>query len=120
MESVIDSAGKPPTQVCHKGLQTQRGYLQCFEIMVNFWEQTTPYPLLEIENDEQYSPASVLTLKVHPPGLPVHETFFDEVVPLAKELSQTDQHSIGFGASSKEVSVLDWVNFWFKGPEWYK
>ncbi|PHT40022.1 hypothetical protein CQW23_18876 [Capsicum baccatum] len=49
------------------GLQTQRGYLQCFENMVNFHDQTTPYSLLEIANDERYSPASVLTLKVHPP-----------------------------------------------------
>ncbi|PHU18268.1 hypothetical protein BC332_13963 [Capsicum chinense] len=35
--------------------------------MVNFRDQATPYPLLEIANDEQYSPASVLILKVHPP-----------------------------------------------------
>ncbi|PHT95553.1 hypothetical protein T459_03435 [Capsicum annuum] len=34
--------------------------------MVNFRDQTSSYPLLEIANDERYSPASVLTLKVHP------------------------------------------------------
>ncbi|PHT90363.1 hypothetical protein T459_05476 [Capsicum annuum] len=34
--------------------------------MVSFRDQTTPYPLLEIANDERYSPARVLTLKVHP------------------------------------------------------
>ncbi|PHU18184.1 hypothetical protein BC332_13879 [Capsicum chinense] len=69
-------------------------------------------------------------------SLPVHGTFFDEVVPSTKELSQTDQqgkpflpktcaylfsafHRLSNGVS-KEVSVCDWVNFWFKGPEWYK
>ncbi|PHU07708.1 hypothetical protein BC332_24197 [Capsicum chinense] len=68
-------------------------------------------------------------------GIPVHETFFDEVVPSAKELSQTDQQGKPFlpktcaylfsafyrlsNGASKEVSIHDWVNFWFKGPERY-
>ncbi|PHT40175.1 hypothetical protein CQW23_19029 [Capsicum baccatum] len=68
-------------------------------------------------------------------SLPVHRTFFDEVVPLTKELSQTYQQGKPFlpktcaylfsefyqlsNGASKEVSVHDWVNFWFKGPERY-
>lgn len=68
-------------------------------------------------------------------GLPVHGTFFNEVVPSAKELSQTDQQAKPFlpktcaylfsafyrlsNGAYKEVSVRDWVNFWFKGPERY-
>ncbi|KAF3655646.1 hypothetical protein T459_00821 [Capsicum annuum] len=43
-----------------------RGYLHYLENMGNICDQMTPYPLLEIANDERYSPASVLTLKVHP------------------------------------------------------
>ncbi|KAF3634618.1 hypothetical protein FXO37_26386 [Capsicum annuum] len=169
--------------------------------MVNFSDQTTPYLLLEIANDERYSPASILTLKVYPPvigafpldkgspdmslyldkwstnekidvldfnkafcelwhsstnticvvigmlsislwdlrmieGLPIHRAFFDEVVPSTKELSQTDQQGKLYfpktcaylfsafyrlsNTASKEVSVHDWVNFWFKEPQRYK
>ncbi|PHT55431.1 hypothetical protein CQW23_03917 [Capsicum baccatum] len=218
---------------------TERCYLQCFENMVNFRDQKELYPLLEIANDERYSPTSILTLKVHPPvigvfplnrgspdmsfdldkwltkeeidfldfnkfmkttafvlhssthdkesaatypkgsnkglvtwnypqsgpfvnfgilrliqyvsalvrflfyygtrmirDLPIHGTFFDEVIPSAKELSQIDQQGKPFlpktcvyffstfyrlsNGVSKEVSIHDWVNFWFKGPEQYK
>ncbi|PHT87471.1 hypothetical protein T459_09577 [Capsicum annuum] len=66
---MLRSPGKPRStypQIC-PGIQMQRGYLQCFENMVNFSDQTTPYLLLEIANDERYSPASILTLKVYPP-----------------------------------------------------
>ncbi|KAF3682765.1 hypothetical protein T459_27474 [Capsicum annuum] len=150
-----------------RDLHTPRGYLHCLDNMVNFCDQTTPYTLLEIANDEQYSPASILTLEVHPPafcklwhsstnticvgtgelsislwdmrmigGPPVHGTFFDEVIPSSKELSQTDQQGKLFlpktcaylfsafyrlsNGASKKVSVHDWVNFWFKGLERYK
>ncbi|KAF3641818.1 putative B3 domain-containing protein-like [Capsicum annuum] len=69
-------------------------------------------------------------------GHPLHRTFFDEVVPSAQELTQADQQGKPFlpkicaylfsafyrlsDGASREVSVHDWLNFWFKGLERYK
>ncbi|KAH0776103.1 hypothetical protein KY290_007514 [Solanum tuberosum] len=68
-------------------------------------------------------------------GLPVQGHFYDEVVPSAKELTQTDtQKELLFPQSCRylfsafyklakddlqEVSVHDWVKFWFRGPNRY-
>ncbi|KAH0709108.1 hypothetical protein KY284_010535 [Solanum tuberosum] len=68
-------------------------------------------------------------------GLPVQGHFYDEVVPLAKELTQTDTkkelllpQSCRYLFSAfyrlakddiQEVSVHDWVMFWFRGPNRY-
>ncbi|XP_016442428.1 uncharacterized protein LOC107767842 isoform X2 [Nicotiana tabacum] len=69
-------------------------------------------------------------------GLPIHGIFYDELVPSAQELMQAYQHGKPFlpktcaylllafyrlsDGDSKEVSVRDWVSFWFKGPNRYK
>lgn len=68
-------------------------------------------------------------------GLPVHGSFYDEVVPSAKELTQMDHQAKPFLPESclylfsafhrlakgefHEVSVRDWVGFWFRGPSRY-
>ncbi|PHT56866.1 hypothetical protein CQW23_05352 [Capsicum baccatum] len=78
-------------------LQTWRGYLQCFENMVNFRDQMTPYPLLEIANDERYSPASVLTLKIHPPVI--------GVFPLDRASSDMYLH-LDKWSTKEEINVL--------------
>ncbi|KAH0688041.1 hypothetical protein KY284_018594 [Solanum tuberosum] len=68
-------------------------------------------------------------------GLPVQGHFYDEVVPSAKELTQTDtKKELLFPQSCRylfsafyilakddlqEVSVHDWVKFWFRGPNEY-
>ncbi|KAH0764534.1 hypothetical protein KY285_000405 [Solanum tuberosum] len=68
-------------------------------------------------------------------GLPVQGHFYDEVVPSAKELTQTDtQKKLLLSQSCRylfsafyrlakddlqEVSVHDWVKFWFRGPNRY-
>ncbi|KAH0665733.1 hypothetical protein KY285_026939 [Solanum tuberosum] len=68
-------------------------------------------------------------------GLPVQGHFYDEVVPSAKELTQTDTkkelllpQSCRYLFSAfyrlakddlQEVSVHDWVKFWFRGPNRY-
>ncbi|MCE2055597.1 hypothetical protein HAX54_042986 [Datura stramonium] len=69
-------------------------------------------------------------------GLPVHGDFYDEVVPSAKQLIQADPHGKPFflktcaylfsafnrlsKGASQDVSVHDWMSFWFKGLERYK
>ncbi|PHT89744.1 hypothetical protein T459_04857 [Capsicum annuum] len=156
--------------------------------MVNFRDQTAPYPLLEIANDERYSPTSVLTVKVHPPDKVSATTYpkgsnkdlatwnypqsdfgefyyvtcywewVEDVFNHSKEVlertkiydavfaslftydvnenilqafcelwhSSTNTICVGIAfyrlsnGVSKEVSIRDWVNFWFKGPERYK
>uniref|UniRef100_M1E0D8 Aminotransferase-like plant mobile domain-containing protein n=1 Tax=Solanum tuberosum TaxID=4113 RepID=M1E0D8_SOLTU len=68
-------------------------------------------------------------------GIPVQGHFYDEVVPSAKELTQTDtQKELLLPQSCRylfsafyilakddlqEVSVHDWVKFWFRGPNNY-
>ncbi|KAH0728790.1 hypothetical protein KY290_003616 [Solanum tuberosum] len=68
-------------------------------------------------------------------GLPVQGHFYDEVVPSAKELTQTNTQKelllpqscrylfLAFYILAKddlqEVSVHDWVKFWFRGPNRY-
>ncbi|KAH0644118.1 hypothetical protein KY290_035094 [Solanum tuberosum] len=68
-------------------------------------------------------------------GLPVEGHFYDEVVPSAKELTQTDTQKEFLLPQScrylfsafyrlakddlQEVSVHDWVKFWFRGPNRY-
>ncbi|KAH0688969.1 hypothetical protein KY289_016327 [Solanum tuberosum] len=68
-------------------------------------------------------------------GLLVQGHFYDEVVPSAKELTQTDTQKklllpqscrylfLAFYILAKddlqEVSVHDWVKFWFRGPNKY-
>ncbi|XP_070014403.1 uncharacterized protein [Nicotiana sylvestris] len=68
-------------------------------------------------------------------GLPMHGSFYDEVVPSAKELIEMDHQVKPFLSESclylfsafhrlakgefHEFSVHDWVGFWFRGPSRY-
>lgn len=68
-------------------------------------------------------------------GLPVHGSFYDEVIPSAKELTHIDDQgksslpgscSYLFSAFYRltkgvidEVPFGEWINFWFRGPRKY-
>ncbi|KAH0696636.1 hypothetical protein KY290_014018 [Solanum tuberosum] len=68
-------------------------------------------------------------------GLPVHGSFYDEVIPSAKELTDVDDQGKSFLPRScsflfsafyrltkgalDEVSFREWTKFWFRGPRKY-
>ncbi|KAH0645171.1 hypothetical protein KY284_033055 [Solanum tuberosum] len=68
-------------------------------------------------------------------GLPVHGSFYDEVIPSAKELTHVDDQGKSFLPRScsflfsafyrltkgaiDEVSFREWTKFWFRGPRKY-
>ncbi|PHU10867.1 hypothetical protein BC332_17797 [Capsicum chinense] len=98
LNAEVSKSDLPFNLLSLEDLQTERGYLQRFEIMVNFRDQMKPYPLLEITNDERYSPASVLTLKVHPPVIGVFA--FDRGLPdMSLHLEKW--------STKEEIDVLD-------------
>ncbi|KAF3661083.1 hypothetical protein FXO38_11890 [Capsicum annuum] len=66
--------------------------------MMNFHDQTSPYPLLEIANDERYSPASVLTLKVYPSVI--------DAFPLDRGSLDMSLH-LDKWSTKEEIDVLD-------------
>lgn len=70
-------------------------------------------------------------------GLFINGTFYDEVVPSAKELASFDKkgvtllpssckylflayHKIYCPSGTSDVTTRDWVKFWFKNPSCYK